>query len=299
MPNQTIDNVLVRQFTDRLHMTAQQMVSKTMPFVDFKTMEGDDFAYDRFGTVRSQEVTSRNQKIEFSDADFSRRKLGRNQFYVAVPLTGSDIRGMLADPNGPVIKACTAEMMRRKDRIVIGSALADVETGRDFGTTLTFAQDNGLNVDATGGSTYETLLELNRNFKKRNVDVSQVGFFISDEEEESFMLETELTSGDFTRRMPVDSGQMTFAAGNNLVVFGSDPVDDDPILATSLTERTCIAVAVTPEHSGLCVGMSEDIVVKVQERTDLVDTHQVVVQFEMGCVRTEGPLVQSFTTTIA
>lgn len=297
MAVQSIDNVLVRQFQDSLHIEAQQMMAKTMPFVQFKTLEGDDLAYDSFGKVRSQKVESRNQKIEFANAEFTRRKLARERHIVAVPIDSSDIRGMLLDPTGPITRACMAELNRVKDRIVVAAALADVQTGRDFGTTVTFAGDGGSTVDATAGFTYEKLLEIEENFTKRNVDMSRTALLITNQEHTSLMRETELTSGDFTRMMPIDRGMMTMALGMDIVKFGSDPLEDDPILSVVSTTRDCIAIAMTQERSGVCMGMSKDITVRIQERTDLIETTQVVVTMEVGAVRTEGVLVQKVQTS--
>lgn len=298
MPIQTIDNALVRQFSDMFHITAQQDMSRTGSFVDFKSMSGDDLAYDTFGNVRSQEVTSRNQKVEFADADFNRRKLARERHIVAIPVDASDVRGMLLDPTGAIIKGCMAELNRVKDRIVVRQALADVETGREFGTTVTFANDGGTTVNATAGLTYEKLLEIRSGFKKRNVDLKNVGFFITETEEEALFQEAELINNDFISGRPIDKGDMSRALGMDLVVFGSDPLNDDPILNVVSTTRDCIAVAVTPQHSGVVMGLSKDITIKVQERTDLIETTQVVVTMEVGALRTEGVLVQKVQTTI-
>lgn len=299
MAVESIDNVLVRQFSDDLHIEAQQMMAKTMPYVQFKSMSADDYAYDGFGKVRGQKVTGRNQKIEYSDAEFTRRQIKRERHIVAVPVDSSDVRGMLEDPTGPITKACIAELNRIKDRIVVEAAFADVKTGRQFGTTVTFANDGGSTVDATGGFTYEKLLEIKRNFKKRNIDIRKIGLFMTDQEEEALLQETELTSGDFTRIMPIDQGDMMRALGMEVITFGSDPLEDDPILQVASTTRDNIAIVMTPARSGICMGMSKDITVKVQERTDLIETTQVVVTMEVGAVRTEGVLVQKIQTSTA
>jgi len=298
MTVESFDNVLVRQFQDRIHLEAQQMISKSAPFLQFKVMEGDDLAYDRHGTIRSQKVETRNQRIEFTDADFSRRKLPRERHVVAVPIDSSDVRGMLLDPTGPITKACMNELNRVKDRIVATAAFADVETGREFETTVTFANDGGSTTNATAGLTYEKLLEIKSNFKKRNPDISKIALLMSEQEEEQLFKETELISGDFTRRTsPVDDGDMVTAIGMQIVTFGSDPNKDDPILNVTSSVRDNIAILITPSNSGICMGMSKDITVRIQERTDLIETTQVVVTMEVGAVRTEGVLVQKFTTT--
>lgn len=294
---QSFDNVQVTQFSETLHIEAQQMLAKTMPFLEFKTLQGDDLAYDSFGKIRSQQVTGRNQKIDFADADFSRRKLERERHIVAVPVDKSDVRGMFADPNSPIVKACLAELNRVKDRIVVKKAFADVLTGRNFGTTTTFAGEGGLTVNATGGLTYEKMLEIRRNFKKRNVDVQRIGFLITDQEEEALLKENELTNGDFSRQYAAESGDLSRGVGMDLITFGSDPLEDDPILQVASTTRDCIAIAVTPQSSGICMGLSKDITVRFQERNDLIETDQIVVVMEVGAVRTEGALVQKVQTT--
>lgn len=295
---QSFDNVLIRQFRDMLHIEAQQAVAKTMPFVEMKPMEGDDLAYDTFSTVRSQEVQGRNQRIEFTDADFDRRKLARRRFIVPVPIDASDVRGMLLDPTGPITQACMKELNRVKDRVVVEAAFADVQTGREFGTTVTFANDGGQTVDATAGFTFERLLEIKDNFTKRNVDAVRKGILFTEQESNQLFRETELTSSDFITQRPIPNGVMNSALGIDMVEFGSAPRKDDPILAVASSVRDNVVIAMNREgRSGICMGLSKDITVRIQERTDLIETTQVVVTMEIGAVRTEGSLIQKVQTT--
>ena len=48
---------------------------------------------------------------------------------------------------------------------------------------------------------------------------------------------------------------------------------------------------------GLAYAMPKQFEIKVQERTDLIQTSQVQVNWTLGAVRTEGVLVQKVTTT--
>lgn len=297
MSGQSIDNALKRQFSDTLHIEAQQMISKTAPYLEYMVLNGDDLAYDSFGNVRSQKVTTRNQKIEFADVQFSRRKLARQRFVVPVPIDSADIRGMLADPRGPIVKACLAELNRVKDRIVAEAAFADIQTGKEFGTTVTFANDGGVTVNATAGFTYEKLLEIKSNFKSKDVDIKRIALLMSEQEEEALMKETELTSGDFTRMMPIDRGDMSAALGMEIICFGSNPKNNDPILSVASSTRDNIAIVQTSAGSGICLAMTKDIDIKIQERTDLIETTQVVATMEIGAVRTEGELIQKVQTT--
>ena len=47
----------------------------------------------------------------------------------------------------------------------------------------------------------------------------------------------------------------------------------------------------------LCVGMSKEMGIKIDNRPDMVETTQVQIVFDLGAVRTEGVLIQKVTTT--
>lgn len=293
---QSVDQALVTQFSDMVHTEAQQMKSRFKPYVHYKKMTGDEWAYDGLGSVESREAQSRNEKIVFSDIEHNRRKIPRKRFYVALPIDGYDKLGMLINPNEEYAKAVVYAMMRRLDRVVAAAAFADVETGRNFGTTVSFANDGGLTVNATGGLTYEKLLEANKNFVDNEVgNDSPVKkcFAITGEEEEALMKENELISGDFTRQFAIEGGELTKAAGNDIIKFGGGV--NNPILNVAGGVRDNIMMA----EGGICVGVSKELEIKIQERPDMVDTLQVVAYYYLGAVRTEGKLIQKVTTTDA
>lgn len=295
MGAQSVDQAMVTQFSDMVHIEAQQTQARLKPFVKWKPMKGDSWAYDSLGATDTREATGRNEQIVFSDIQHSRRKISRQRFYVALPIDGFDKLGMLLDPNEEYAKAVVSAMMRRTDRVIAAAAFADVLTGRDFGSTLTFAQDGGLTVDATAGLTYEKLLEINENYTDNEVGndtpVNQA-FCVTGQEQTALMKETELISGDFTRQFSVEKGQLVHAAGNELVKYGANP--NNPILnINGSSQRECISLA----DDGICVGVSKELELKIQERPDMVDTWQVVAYFYLGAVRTEGKLVQKVTTT--
>lgn len=297
MSIESVDSALVTQFSDMVHTEAQQMTARLKPYVKYKPMRGDNWAYDSLGETDSREASGRNEQIVFSDIEHTRRKLPRRRFYVALPIDGYDKLGMLLDPNEEYAKAVVMEMMRRMDRVCVEAAFADIATGRDFGTTVTATNDGVLTVDATSGLTYEKMLEINQNFTDNEVGNDmpvRKALCITGQEETSLMQESELTSGDFTRQFAVEGGEMTRAVGNDIVKFGANA--RSPILQLNgSSQRRCIAMA----EGGLCVGVSKELELKIQERPDLVDTYQVVAYYYIGAVRTEGKLIQEVNTTPA
>ena len=291
---QTIDAHLITQFSDMLHVKSQQIRSRLRPHVQIKPMVGDLFAYDGLGQVEAREVVGRIVKTTFDDIDHNRRKIRRRRFVVTLPIDASDVRGTLTSPQGPYAEASIRAMERQFDRVGVEAAFATVSTGRDFDTDVTFANDGGLTVNATGGFTYEKLLEIRKNWRNNDVGneiAEAMLLLITGTEEEAAMKETELTSGDFSRQYVVDQGEISKAVGLQFINYGASV--PSPILSVTAGTRDCIAMT----GKGLCYGLSKDMSVTLKDRSDYVETSQVQIIGELGAVRTEGILVQKVQTT--
>lgn len=294
MSTNTQDRALITQFSAAVHIAAQQIQARLRPHAIIIPMTGDLFAYDGLGTVEAREVNGRIIPTTFDDIEHLRRKIRRRRFVITLPIDASDVRGMMMDPKGNYAQAVTRGMSRQFDRVGVEATLEDVATGRNFETTVTFANDGGQTVDATAGSTYETLLELNRNWTNEEVgtdiDESRL-LLITGTEEEAFMQELELTSGDFSRSFVVDRGQITRGVGIQFLIYGANV--PNPILAVNSGTRDCIAMT----GRGLAYGLSKEMGIRIDTRPDFIELTQVQITAEMGAVRTEGVLVQKFQTT--
>ena len=294
---QSVDKALITQFSDMVHNEAQQLKARLRPYVQIKKMEGDHFAYDGLGSVESQELFGRVNKTEFGDIEHNRRKIAKRRFSITLPIDGDDVEGMLLDPQGEYAKAVVASMERRFDRVVMDAAFSDVLTGRDFDTSVTFANDGGLTVDATAGLTYEKLLEINQNFTNNEVgnEIPESFFLsISGKEQTALMGEAELTSGDYTRQFGIEKGQLQNAAGLDLIKYGASVSNPVIPLSSGGTERYLVAAS----RRAMCVGIAKEIELKIQPRPDYVDVMQVQAIFTLGAVRTEGALIQKVRTTV-
>lgn len=295
MAMETIDTQLITQFTDRMHVKAQQKKSRLQEAAMVLPIKGDRFAYDGLGDVEARELTGRFNKSEVDDIEFFRRKISRRRFVVTLFVDDMDVEAMLTNPNSQLAAACTRAMERVKDRIIIEAALADVQTGRDFETTVTAAADGVLTVDATGGLTLPKLLEVDQNWidgEVGNDEDLKKYFCISGDEHTTLMQISQLTSGDYRRQLPLDGdGRMQMAAGFKLVKFGASA--RKPVLAVSGGERSNVAMV----KDAVALGIARGVKVTVKDRPDYVDTKQIQVTGIFGAVRTEGKLVQEVTTT--
>jgi hypothetical protein len=105
------------------------------------------------------------------------------------------------------------------------------------------------------------------------------------------MQQIELTSGDYSRQYVVDKGRIQTAGGFNLTLFGGSVTN--PMLTVTAGVRDCFAM--TPR--AVCMGISKEMSAKVESRPDYHDLLQVVVEYIIGAVRTEGVQVQKVQTT--
>ena len=288
------DNTLITEFSDRVHVEAQQIQARLRAYTIQKQMSGDVWAYDGLGQVEATEIFGRNVKVVFNSIDHTRRKISRRRFALALPIDGSDVRGQLLSPNSEYPRAVRMAMERVYDRVVLESAFADVLTGREFDTSVTFAADGGSTVDATAGLTYEKILEMNKNYTDNEVgnDMPVDKYLtITGDEEEALMLETELTSGDYSRMYAIDDGEIVKAVGNKLIKYGANV--NNPMLEVSGGVRDLVSAT----KNSFCVGISKEISIEIEKRPDYYETEQVLAIFELGSVRTEGVLVQKVQTT--
>lgn len=289
-----ISTALVTQFSDQVHVNAQQMRSRLRDKVEVKPVSGEDFAYDGIGDLEAIEITQRHQKTQGQDIAHTRRQIKMREFRATIYLDRKDSLETLIDPQRQYSMAVARAMFRKFDAIAIEAALASVKTGKDFGTTVTAADDGVLTVDATGGTTYAKLKELNTNFMNNDVgnDLPEDIFLaITGDEHDDLLSLTELTSGDYVRDYAVEDGRLARALGMQLVPFASNA--SNPILTVSGGTRDCVAASTR----GICVGMSKELEVEVDKRPDLNNLTQVQSSMFLGGVRTEGVLVQKFQTT--
>lgn len=289
-----IETAQVKQFSDMVHVAAQQMKARLAGIFPVKQMKGKEYAYDGVGSVEAQELNGRFNEVNFSELQITRRKIGRRRFSLTLPIDEDDVSKVLLDQEREYNRACAMAMARVHDRIGIEAALASVSTGENMDTTVTFASDGGQTVTATAGLTYEKLLEIVQNFIDEDVGNDMIEdfiFCIAGDEHTALMKETELISGDFDRDFNVEKGSIVNAVGMRLIKFAANATN--PVLTVSGGVRSCVAMSTR----ALCYAMPKQFEIKVQERTDLVQTNQVQVNWTLGAVRTEGVLVQKVTTT--
>lgn len=292
----SITDVMITAFADSVHEVAQQKQTRLSPYAESILVDAEDFAYDSLGTVEARRVTGRYSPIVFNDIEHGRRQLKPEYFEVVLPIDDKDVEQVLTDPEGRYVQAMVSAMNRRRDKIIYDALFASIKTGRNFGTTVTAATDGVVTVDATGGVTYEKLLELSENFIDNEVSAGDgvtpnIILGISGQEHTKLMGEMELISGDYSKQFAIDAGRISTALGMKVMLFGDN--SSLPIIDVTGGTADCFAMAI----GGVAVGINKNMEIDIKDRPDLSKTKQVQIGMYLGAVRTEGKLVQKFQTT--
>ena len=299
MADELINNALIIQFSDAVHIQAQQIKARLREYVEVKPMTGETYAYDGLGAIEASQILGRQQPVVFADINHLRRQIARQRFALTLPIDARDVRGMLQNPQSEYAKACVRAMERVFDRIVVANLFATVYTGRAMGTAVTAATDGVVTQNFTAGLTYASLVTVNKTFIDADVgnDIpEQIVMGIAGSEYSALMQEVELVNDLYSQHYAIDKGRMMEAAGIKLVQFAGGSNIGKPILNVGNAGagvRSCFAMSTR----GVCVGMSKEFALKVEPRPDLIEVTQVQIVFDLGAVRTEGVLVQQLNTT--
>lgn len=323
----SIDNASKTKFLESIHTKAQQITARMKKYVKMLPVSGKATAYDSLGAVEAQEVSGRFADVDFQYPEWSRRKLPRRRFAVAIPIDDIDVNDIMQDPESEYVTAVVRAIERVFDRISVEAAFADILTGEDFGTTVTATTDGVEVIDATGGLTYDHLNDMRATFINNDVGTDiQESFFLAITGDEHKALLSDfrtvgydaagltyntrgntdftatswgvaanpLTNSDFTTREGVvNSGVLQNAAGFDIVAFGANA--PNPVLQTvdtTVDYRRCVAASTR----GIVVGMNDKAETEVQDRNDKIQTKQVIAVVVLGAVRTEGVHVQELRT---
>lgn len=295
----TLNQTLVTQFTDMVNHEAQQKQSFMRGRTIVKPVTGKKFDYQNLASAgRSKKQQARHEQVAATSPQHQRRGAQISTYYDAWLFDQSDDLQSLIELGNPYVEALAAEMAREFDRVAAEAALGTVLTGENLTTSTTFSGESGLSVTAGSGLTYDKCREVLQNFYSKGVGLGadeKITMYISDVEHSSLLNEIEVISMDYRNGVEaaVNNGRVTNILGMDVVVFPSDPNDDDPILSVSGSVRDCFAAV----NTGICVGINSDIEVKVEERPDLVDSKQVKAIFRLGALRTEPTKVCKIAVT--
>ncbi len=301
-----LETVLKDDYLGNLLKIPQQSGTRLFGGFSEVTVEGLQLFVDGIAPVDYRIDNSQNAPSVGTAANYFRRKLDTDRMIIEVDYDEHWFKKTTSSNPSAII---TREMMnasfRFLDKVGIQAAFASVKYGQNGGSTLTFAQDNGITIDATGGFTDLLLRKINHRFTGTEVvepnGMNNVRFCISEDEQYDMGGITNLVSGDFQRLYPADANGMPNgsgfqkAYGMNMVSFGAQ-AETGKMLAEASGVRDCISFG----NDALLYGMALDGV--TFEVIPLTETKISTVRLRMtltaGAVRSDGRKVIKFQTTV-
>lgn len=289
----TQSQIYVTDFTNQLQLEAQQASSRFRGLIPEMPVKGDYFDHINLAGVEVNEITSRFAPRELGDPNLQRRGVLTRSYEKAYPVADIDKLRSMVDVNSGYSKTLANAMMRKVDKAVAEAALGSVLIGKSFSTTTTAASDGVATITAGSGLTYDTVREVIKTFKSKDID-EEILFAITDVQWDTLMNTVEVISSDYNRKMAAETGIIPGILGAKFIVFGSNPSTGSSIINKSSTTRQCFAFA----KSGLKLGMLSDIKVEYQPRYDIQGgTNQIVISASFAAIRTEGAKVIQVNVT--
>lgn len=294
---QSIDQALVTQFSDQVYIQAQQKEFRLKPIVDMVQVTGKDYAVERLDTVEAIEITSRHADTIAQDITHSRRQLAMREYRTTILLDDFDDESTLIDPARGYTTAIANAMNRQIDRLCAAAAFANVNTGRNFGTSVSFANDDGITIAAGAtGLTYDKLVTIQENFINADVGVDEnedLYLAITGQQHTNMLGETKLTSGDFDRNYHSEKGNIVRAVGQNVIKFSG--TSGLPVISKSGSDREVIAAC----KGAIVFGVSKQMELTVNRRADKNNSLQLQACMFIGAVRRDGRKIQKVLCTEA
>ena len=301
----TLDTNTQIQFQSALDAQLQQTAARLRPYTVSKPLGKDETYYDSIGTIEAIKYSGSHADIPDMEIQHYRRQWSWESFIIALRVDGNDVERVVTDPTSSYIEECAKAVERQYDRLAVAAMFAAVNTGKAAGTSVSAASDGVITVDATSGITFEKLLEIEQNFINNNVTTDmdrRIALGITGKEHTALMKETELTSGDYSRKFVIDRGRIQSALGMDMVLYagsyGSQTVALPMIPEiTSGTIRDSFCMA----EGAICVGIVKEKQVQVfnQDAVKAAPGSKLIkVTFNMGATRKDGKMIQRVQYTV-
>lgn len=291
----TINDTRIQAFSERVHLAAEQKTARLKPYAEIRYFKGKEMFYDGLGAgLEAEDGSARFADVKYADLLHTRRKIVPKRWHLSLPWDGKDSLENLFDIQSNYDKKIANAMMRRFDRVGFEALTGPVLTGEEGTTSVTAMADGVKTINATGGISYETLLEADQNFIDADLGIEigsfKKAFAHTGKEHTALMKDQKLTSGDYSRDYYMEKGRMERAAGFDLLPYAAGA--PNPMLSVATAQRSCVAFT----EGALCYGIVKDINVELRQDLSKIDTWFLLISGIFGAVRTEGSRVQIITT---
>ena len=275
MSNQ-ITTAFVQQYSNNVQMLSQQKGSLLRSAVDVETVVGKNSFFDQVGLAQAVKRTTRHADTPQIDTPHARRRVSLVDYEYADLIDNQDKIRTLIDPTSSYATAAAYALGRAQDDEIIAALSGTAFTGETGSTSTALPAAQKITEAGTDGMTIAKLRTAKEKLDAASVDPSIPRYIaVSPKQITDLLGTTEVTSSDFNSVKALANGEVNSFLGFNFIVSNR--------LSISSSKRLCLVWAM----DGCKMAIGQDLMTRIDERSDKGYAHQVYVCQSIGATRME------------
>ena len=271
-----ITTAFVQQYSNNVQMLSQQKGSLLRNAVDAETIVGKNAFFEQVGQATAQKRVSRHSDTPQIDTPHSRRRVSMVDYEYADLIDKQDQVRTLIDPTSSYAQAAAFALGRAMDDEIISAVSGTAFSGETGSTSVVLPSAQKITESGTDGMTIAKLREAKEKFDSASVDPSIPRYIVVGPKQISDLLgTTQVTSSDFNTIKALANGEINSFLGFNFITSNR--------LSIASSKRLCLAFAM----DGIKLALGQDIMTRIDERSDKGYATQVYVCMTMGATRME------------
>ena len=271
-----ITTAFVQQYSNNVQMLSQQKGSLLRNAVDAETIVGKNAFFEQVGQAVAQKRVSRHSDTPQIDTPHARRRVSMVDYEYADLIDKQDQVRTLIDPTSSYAQAAAFALGRAMDDEIISAVSGNAFSGETGSTTVALPSAQKITESGTDGLTIAKLRSAKEKFDSASVDPSIPRYIVVGPKQISDLLgTTQVTSSDFNTVKALANGEINSFLGFNFITSNR--------LSIASSKRLCLAFAM----DGVKLALGQDIMTRIDERSDKGYATQVYVCMTMGATRME------------
>ena len=275
MSNQ-ITTAFVQQYSNNVQMLSQQKGSLLRSAVDVETVVGKNAFFDQVGSALAVKRTTRHADTPQMDTPHARRRVSLVDYEYADLIDNQDKIRTLIDPTSAYASAAAYALGRAQDDEIIAALSGTAYTGETGSNATALPASQKITEGGTNGLTIAKLRSAKEILDAASVDPSIARYIaVSPKQITDLLGTTEVTSSDFNSVKALANGEVNSFLGFNFIVSNR--------LTSASSKRLCLVWAM----DGCKMAIGQDLMTRIDERSDKGYAHQVYVCQSIGATRME------------
>ena len=271
-----ITTAFVQQYSNNVQMLSQQKGSLLRGAVDVETVVGKNAFFDQVGVATAQKRLTRHADTPQIDTPHARRRVSLVDYEYADLIDNQDKVRTLIDPTSSYAMAAAFALGRAMDDEIITAVSGTAYTGETGSTATALPSAQKITEAGSDGLTIAKLRNTKEILDSGNVDPSIPRYIVVGPKQISDLLgTTQVTSSDFNTVKALANGEINTFLGFNFIVSNR--------LSKTGNKRLNLAFAM----DGVKLAIGQDIMTRIDERSDKGYATQVYVCQSIGATRME------------